>query len=346
MEQKKTISILILDFLAIGDLLFTTPLLRTLRENYPEAKIYMSIQKKYLDVLRYNPNIDTIIPYDKEGYHSTLNGYYLFIKKLRKIKPGITITLQDNPRLALLAFFSGAPQRIGFARHWSRKMFYTKPVIPKDDQHRVNYYLDIVNMLPKIKFIKNNGLEMYYSTKESQWCKKLFLYNNIESTDDLIGLNVGASWDSKHWPVNKFIKLGNELLNCGFKVIITGGPEDCEKAKNVEKNLEGKVLNITGKTNLLQLAALIEKLDFLVSSDTGPLHIAVAMGTKTIALFGPTEVWRYSPYGKSHNVIKTNYKCQPCHRKKCLIQNKAKCMAEIEVSRVLNIIRNVGDLSK
>ncbi|MFW6311337.1 MAG: glycosyltransferase family 9 protein [Nanoarchaeota archaeon] len=333
MEEKNVSKILILDFLAIGDLLFTTPLLKTLRHNYPQTEIAISINKGLEQILKYNPNIDKIIPFDKNGEHKGLN-YLKYIKTLRDEKPDLTITLQDNPRLSILALFSGARKRVGFAKH-IRKLFYTDPIQANHNQHRVDYYLDITQKL-NINGIINDGLEMYISKKSKIWAKT-YLNKITTERKTLIGLNIGGSWETKLWPVEKFANLADILLQKNYQVILLGGPGDITRENKIKAKMRHSPLSLVGKTSLNQLAAICEILDLVVSGDTGPLHMAVAMNTKTIALFGPTEVWRYRPYEEKHIVIKGNLACQPCHKKTCPF-DRVKCMDNIGVQQVYSII--------
>lgn len=325
--------ILILDFLAIGDLLFITPFLRTLRENYCNAEIVISINKSNMEVIKGNPNIDKIIYFDKCGEHSGLN-YFKYIKKLRNEKPDLTITLQDNPRLSLLSKLSGAEKRIGFSRH-IRKLFYTDSIPGDNDKHRVEYYLDVARLL-NVEKIYNRGLEFYINSKDKKWANNFLKLNQIGQKNKIIGLNIGASWSTKLWPVEKFARLTDELMNNNYEVVLLGGKDDIDRAKKIINKATYTPASAVGKTTLKQVGALINKLDFLISGDTGPMHIGVAMNIFTIALFGPTEPWRYRPYGDKHKVIMKNLSCQPCHKKECPYNHE--CMKKITVNDVMSLI--------
>ena len=329
MSKKK---ILILDFLAIGDILFTTPLLETVRKNFESAKIIMSVRKNVKDILLYNNDIDELILYDKKGKHNTLLGYISYVNKLRTINADIVLTLQDNPRLALLTYFSKAPKRIGFVDNYLRKLFYTDPIRPNKEKHRVEYYLDLARVMKNIKDIKNNGLKLNITDKEKKWAKWILNKHNVNLKKKIIGLHIGGTWETKRWPVEKFAKLGEKLIEYGFEVIILGGPQDVEDSIKIEKYMKKKVINFAGKTTLLQLTGLLDYFNLFISGDTGPLHMAVARNTKSLAIFGPSEVWRYRPYGEKHEVIKMNLKCQPCHEKKCPFNWE--CMNNLKVEDV------------
>ncbi|MGM0410232.1 MAG: glycosyltransferase family 9 protein [Bacillota bacterium] len=329
MNKKK---ILILDFLAIGDILFTTPLLETIRKNYKSAEIIMSIRKNIKDILLYNEDIDKLILYDKKEKHSSLIGYINYIKKIRKINADIVLTLQDNPRLALLAYLSKAPKRIGFVDNNFRKLFYTNSIKPNNEKHRVDYYLDIAKAMEKIKIVENNGLKLNITNKEKKWAKSVLDKNNINFKKKLVGLHIGGTWKTKRWPLKKFAELGDKLIDHGFEVIILGGPEDIQDSLKVVNYMKRNVCNLAGKTTLLQLAGLLDYFNLFISGDTGPLHMAVARNTKSLAIFGPSEVWRYRPYGQKHEVVKLNLECQPCHKKTC--PYNWECMKNLKVEDV------------
>lgn len=334
MNKKKDYNkILILDFLAIGDLLFITPFLRTIRKNYVNSEIIISINKSNLDIIKDNPNIDKIIYFDKNGEHSGL-GYFKYIKKLRGENADLLITLQDNPRLSLLAALSGAKKRIGFSKNL-RKFFYTNSIEGNHEKHRVDYYLDVARMIG-IEQVYNQGLEMFLKKENVSWAKDFLDKNKIKDKNKAVGLVVGASWKTKLWPVEKFAKLAEQLVKNNNAVILLGGPNDKKREQNILGKCGKKIISVVGETTLKETAALINELDYIVSGDTGPLHIAVAMSTKSIALFGPTEVWRYRPYGRGHKVISKDLFCLPCHSKKC--PYNLECMKNISVKDVFTLI--------
>lgn len=325
--------ILILDFLAIGDLLFITPFLRTLRKSYSDAEIVISIKKENMEVIEGNPNVDKILYFDKYGEHSSLN-YFKYIKSLRKEKPDLTITLQDNPRLALLSKLSGAEKRVGFSKH-IRKLFYTDSIPGDNTKHRVDYYLDIAKLL-NVKKIFNNGLEFYINSKDEKWAEFFLKSNSINKNNKIVGLNIGGSWKTKLWPVEKFAKLSDELIKNNYEVILLGGKKDLLREKEILRKVNFTLVSTVGETTLKQLGALINNLDCLISGDTGPMHIGVAMDTFIISLFGPTEPWRYRPYDNKHKIISKDLSCQPCHKKDCPYNHE--CMEEITVKDVISLI--------
>jgi len=324
--------ILIIDFLAIGDLLFTTPLLETIRYNFKSAEITMSIRKSVKDILLYNEDIDNLLFFDKKDKHKSMLGYINFIKKIREVNADLVLTLQDNPRLALLSYLSKAPHRIGLVDNKFRKLFYTTTIKPDNNKHRVDYYLDIAKSMNNIKTIKNNGLKLNITDKEIKWARSILSKNNINLKKKLIGLHIGGTWRTKRWPVKKFAKLADMLIKEGLEVIILGGPGDVEDSLRVENYMKKNTINLAGKTDLLKLTGLLDNLNLFISGDTGPLHMAVARNTKSLAIFGPTEVWRYRPYGKKHEVVKLDLDCQPCHKKIC--PYNWECMKNIEVEDV------------
>ncbi|MFW6238218.1 MAG: glycosyltransferase family 9 protein, partial [Halanaerobiales bacterium] len=257
-------------------------------------------------------------------------------RMLRKEKAELTITLQDNPRLALLAALSGASKRVGFARHWSRKLFYTHPVLPRDKQHRIDYYLDITDQLPEVNNIINEGLEIYIPQNIKNWAEE-FLKENDLGKNKIIGFVVGAGWASKEWPESYFLRLGKLILKQDIPLIIFGGKKERKKAERLSGQMGKQVINVAGKTDIMQLAALMSWCELVVAGDTGPMHVAVAAGTRVVSLFGPTEPWRYRPYGNKHEVIYLNQECQPCHEKEC--KKEKNCLKELSVNRVFERIQ-------
>jgi lipopolysaccharide heptosyltransferase II len=158
------------------------------------------------------------------------------------------------------------------------------------------------------------------------------LKENGLGRNPLVAINPIAKWDTKLWDADRFGVLADQLresLNCD--IVFTGGPEDRSVIEEISKTMRKRPVNFAGVTSLKDLACLYTRCSLLVTTDTGPMHMAAAMGRPTVALFGPTAPHRTGPYGKGHKVITADVECRPCFRKKC---EDMRCMKEITVNRV------------
>ena len=157
----------------------------------------------------------------------------------------------------------------------------------------------------------------------------------------LVGINPVAQWKTKLWQNEKFALLADRLIrDMGADIVFTGGPGDRETVEDIRSRMKEASLSLAGKTNLRQLAALYEKSDLVISTDTGPMHLAAAVGTPVAALFGPTAPWRTGPFGWGHEIVRTGIRCSPCYKRRCS-QGDGVCMSGIQVSDVLDAVRRI-----
>jgi 3-deoxy-D-manno-octulosonic-acid transferase/heptosyltransferase-1 len=148
-----------------------------------------------------------------------------------------------------------------------------------------------------------------------------------------------ARWKTKLWEPERFAVLADRVtdeLSC--EVVFTGSNKDRNVIEDISKKMKRRPINLAGRTSLKQLACLFTGCAVLVTTDTGPMHIAAAMGCRVVALFGPTAPWRTGPYGQSHKVIRADLECSPCFKKKC---NDMSCMKEITVDRVFEAVKDM-----
>ena len=168
----------------------------------------------------------------------------------------------------------------------------------------------------------------------------LLVQNGIKNSKLLVGINPVAKWDTKLWANSKFAELADRLVKqYDASVVFTGSQPDRSTIQDIVSRMETQATNLAGETTLITLAALYEKADFIISTDTGPMHIAAALGTPTVALFGPTAPWRTGPFGSGHQVIRVELECNPCFKRQC---ETIDCMEQISVAQVLAGVRKLG----
>jgi len=156
----------------------------------------------------------------------------------------------------------------------------------------------------------------------------------------LIAINPVAKWETKLWANKKFSQLADILIDrYDAKIVFTGGPDDRPTIKDIMAVMKGHAVNLAGHTTLKMLAALYEKMVFVVSTDTGPMHMAAAVGTPVVALFGPTAPWRTGPFGSIHQIVRAELDCAPCFKREC---KTIDCMEQISVQQVIDAIHKLG----
>jgi len=328
-DLKKINKILVIKLRAIGDVLISTSVLPNLKNKFPNAEIHFLTEPQSGALLKYNPFIDKLIIFGRKD-----KGYLKFLLKLRKEKYDLVFDLFCNPRSAQMTFATKAKYRIGYSFRL-RKYAYNVLLKSRSDYvHNVDFNLDelraldidIINRLPilKISELEENFAENFY-------------LNIVQNSDEIIGINAGGGWESKLWNLEKFAHLADMLIdNFGFKVIIFWGPNQeyiFKKIKNLMKNTP----IIPPSTTLLELAALQKRCKFIISNDSGPMHIGAAIGTPTLGIFGPTKPQLQGPLGENcTTIVKSDLECLGCNLTKCNIGNL--CMNTLTVEEVYHKI--------
>ncbi len=320
--------ILIVKPSSLGDVIHSLPFLNVIRKCLPEAEIHWVIAKGLHELLEGHPMLSKLWIINKDQWKNiseaknTIKEVRTLFRDLKNERFDLVIDLQGLLRSGFITRATKAKTRIGFkeAREGSR-FFYTHKVKGGKDIHAVDRYLKIASYLgcevSEIKF----PLQVPEST-----------YSQTIPKGDYAVLVPGARWRTKRWSPERFGKLAS-LLPC--KSIVIGSKSDIELSDIVVENSRGKAVSLAGKTNLKELVAVIKNARFMVSNDSGPMHIAAALDVPVFALFGPTSPLRTGPYGNGHTIIKSDIPCAPCFKKNCEIPE---CMELITVNTVFNTI--------
>jgi heptosyltransferase-2 len=329
--------ILVINLMHIGDLLLVTPALRTLRTNYPSAHIALLADAKLQDLVQYNKNIDELLIIDKKGYHNKLVNYLKFISDIRNKKFDVVINLHANERASFIAAFSGGKKIVGYAT-FGLGLFFDKVIENrKAIKHQVHSHFDVLRETLDITKIDDRGIEMWLDEKADHRAEQIWNAAFGEKSIKVVGLNIGASWETKRWRKEYYAELADRLLDMGYGVAYYGGPMDVEivnETMGLMRNKEHSLLRtFTGKMTLLELAALLKKCSVLVTNDTGPMHVAVAMNVPLVSMFGPSPVLGFYPYNDKSIVLKTAEECHPCGKHQCPKQHE--CMWQIDVETVM-----------
>jgi heptosyltransferase-2 len=335
------VKILVINLMHVGDLLLVTPVLRTLRTNYPDAEIALLADLKLADLVKYNQNINELITIDKKNYHNHLIPYLKFVRMIRRRRFDLVINLHANERASFIAAMSRAKKIIGYASWGLGALFDFCMENRKAVKHQIHSHFDVLKEGLGLTRIDDRGLEMWLDDAVVQkaellW-KQVFPSRADQEPLKVIGLNIGASWPTKRWPKEYFAQLADRLLELGYGILYLGGAMDQELVTEtialMRRRSDPNLALLTGKMSLLELAAVLKKCTALVTNDSGPMHVAVAMAVPLVSMFGASPVTGFYPYNDISVVLKTPVPCHPCGRHQC---DTLECMYAISVEEVLD----------
>ncbi|MBN1353530.1 MAG: lipopolysaccharide heptosyltransferase II [Candidatus Omnitrophica bacterium] len=339
MNKKEYRRILIIEVNWLGDVLFSTPFIRSVRGKFKDAHIACLTVPRTVEILEGNPNINEIIIYDENSKHKSFLGKARLIRSLRRKRFDLVIILHRSFTRAIIAFLSGIRERIGYATK-KRRFLLTRPVeIPDKVLHKVDYFLGIAGFLGCDT--SNRRYEFFVTENDRVNAKRKLEENGVKNGDFLVILNPGGNWMPKRWNAKNFAGLADILIDkYKAKIIITGAEKDITLAREIKGMMKNDAAILAGRTNLKELGATAEMADFFISGDTGPSHIAVAMGCNAILLYGPTSPLLTGPYGNgNYTVVQKNTSCEvPCYDLQC---DDYRCMDEISVNDVLSAFEDM-----
>jgi len=321
----------------IGDVLLSTPVIKALRENYPHAYIAMMISPYAKDIVEGNPYLDDIIIYDKDGKHKSWRRSIKFSQRLKKKRFDLAVILHPTNRVHLVTFFAAIPRRIGYDRKLgfllTDRIKHTKQW---GEKHELEYNLDLLRYLGVE--LRDKAIFMPIKPESEKWVDELFKEERIKDTDKLLAIHPGASCPSKIWPNERFADVADRLMGkYGFKCLVVAGPKDLGLANNVIKHMQHPAISLAGKTSVSQLASILKKCQLFISNDSGPVHIASAMGTPVISIFGRSQKGlspkRWGPVGKKDKILHKQVGCIECLAHNCV--KDFACLKAITVDDVL-----------
>jgi heptosyltransferase-2 len=318
----------------IGDMILLTPALRALREGFPDARMEMLVNPLVSDLMERNPYLDEVIVYDKRGEQRGIRQMRDMANRLKAKGFDVAVILHPNSvRSAVLSSMAGIPERIGM-KLTGRGFFLTKKIRRRTDIHEVQRYMDVVSAM--VGTDRDPELEFWGVDADHEDFAERALEGH---SSPIVGMNPCTTWPSKRWPAERFAELADLLSHrLGARVPLTGGPGDVGLGDEIMRRASSKPLNFIGRTTLWQLGALIRRCHVYITCDSGPMHISAAVGTPTVALFGPTDPIRHSPYGQGHAVVRKDTRCSPCYERECKSYD---CMQAIQVEDVMEAVERL-----
>lgn len=326
--------ILIIHTAFIGDIVLSTPLIKKIKDTYPDSDITYVTTPSGEAILKNNPHLNNIIVYDKRGEHKGISGVWQLGKRLRYENFNMVITPHRYLRSSILSWLSRSPIRKGYDIA-SGSCLFTEKIKYDRTKHEVEKLLSFVD--PENK--KRYEIELYPGEKEKMKGDNLWKENLLEDKKVIV-LAPGSKWFTKQWPVEYFNKLAKSLKKISnVRLIVVGGKDEINLP--IEKE---NIIDMRGKTSLLELADILSRADVVVTNDSSPIHIASAFKKPRIfALFGPTiEKFGFFPWSLNSKVFQVDgLKCRPCgiHGGKSCPEKHFKCMRDILPEEVFKEIK-------
>lgn len=340
MEPKR---ILLIRTDRIGDVALSTPAIKALRDNYPRSYIAFMVRPYARDIVEGNPYLDEVIIYDKHGIHKGFFSTLLFGLRMRKKRFDTAIILHPTNRTHIITFVAGISNRIGL----NRKLPFLLTKALNDEKflgqkHELEYTLDILRNIG----VRVSDKSLYVpvrKTDEASIESKLS-QRGIKRTDLLIAVHPGASCPSKRWPLERFASLIERLIEkYDVRVILVSGPDEMTQVAILKQRLKDDIIDLSGKTSVGELAALLKRCKLFVSNDSGPVHIATAVGTPNAVIFGRGQPGlsprRWGPTGKKDIALHKDVGCGVCLAHNC--KKGFKCLSAITVDEVFGAVEKL-----
>lgn len=345
-------NILIVKLSAIGDVVHTLPSLAALRRLYPDAHITWVVEEASADLITGHPHLDRVLVSRRKRWIRELGTprkagrafqeIKAFLKALRDRPYDLVIDFHGLFKSALMVLLSGGRRKLGYDSMQELSGLFLNEKIPEDmGKHAVDRYLDFLRYLKAPETPPEFLIPVSEENKKK--VEELLEKSGLDRGERFVAVSPMALWETKLWEDEKFAKLCDRITGeLGVKVVLTGS-EEAGMNRRIQSRMTKPAVNLGGKTTLRELAWLCRLSSLLVTTDSGPMHIAAAVGTPVIALFGPTSPARTGPYGDGHVVICREMACSPCFLKKC---ETRQCMRDISVDEVFDAAKNLLDGKK
>ncbi len=334
--------ILIIKLRYIGDVLLATPTVRAIKVARPDVQVTMMVNRGTEDVLSGNPDLDEIIVLDK----GSLTAQSRLVAGLRRRRFDTVIDLTDGDRSAFLSWISGAPVRIGFNdEHRWRVRCYTQVVQPVPGvRHRIDRDLEALKSMSIQAGSKDP--QLWLTPEEESSADQLLDQLGVQRSQMIVILQPGARYWFKAWPPERFAELADHLTSqYGCQVLIGGSRQDGDLAQQIRQMAKSSPVIMAGRTTIKQFAAIAKKSALFVGSDSGAMHMASAVGTPVVALFGPSSPLEWGPRGGPVEVLYKGLDCRSCFHPTCT-RGEENCMRLIAVYEVFAAAQRLLSVGK
>jgi len=333
--------ILLIQLGDIGDVVLTTPAMRTLRQNFVSSTIFVLVHEHTRGIVENCPWVDGTMSVEKNKrrLREKIDYHRNFLTLLRGGRFELTIDLRAGTRGAILSFLSGASIRIGrYSENgtlWRNRLF-THLVRPKNelDQYSSLHSLNI--LAPLGLNIEDTSPALEIPLEKKDRAVEILGKAKVPPGKPIIALHPFSRWEYKEWPPQNYIRLIDHIgSRYPVSFVVTGASEEKHRAAEIRRGSSVNVYNLAGKTTISELPGVLKKCSLLIGIDSAAAHIATAVGTPTVTIFGPSSPINWAPQGKDHYVIYKDLPCVPCRQKGCDNSGVSRCLHELDAQEVI-----------
>ncbi|HUU15158.1 MAG TPA: lipopolysaccharide heptosyltransferase II [Terriglobia bacterium] len=321
----------------IGDAVMSFPALETLRARFPKAEIVVVAKSWVGELYWHHPAVSRQIVYSPEGRHRGPGGFWKLVQTLRAERFDLAILLQNAFHAAWMAWCARIPVRVGYARDGRSSLLTDaiEPPLPAAYGHQTQYYLQLLfraGLADKPEAVRE--IRLAVQETEKAWATRHLIKLGLGGPRFLVGLNPGASFGpAKRWPAQRFAQLADRLIGgLHADVLIFGSREERPLAEEIARAMQHTPTVLAGDTSLRQLMATLAQCRLVITNDSGPMHLAAALGVPVVAVFGSTDERATGPVGSRTWVVNHPVDCSPCGLRECPIDFR--CMNGLTVDDV------------
>lgn len=343
-------NVLLIQLGDIGDVVLSFPAVRALKENFPRANVVVAVREKAKELIEDCKWATDVISINEEKrtWIKELKHQKKFFSHLRGFDFDLAIDMRSGDREALLAFLSGAQQKISFyandGKLWRNRVFtHLSTDEPNHGRHIAQYYLGLLEDYN----IRTDHIWPEHDVPDDRYQKARALLKNegVPSVRPIIAVQPFSLWKYKEWGVDKYIQLIDWLISeYNVSIIITGSFDERERAGEIIKKCRQNTYNLAGETSIGTLAAVFKACRLFIGVDSAGVHIAAAVGLPTVSIFGPSSYIDWAPRGKQHRVVHKDFQCVPCQDKGCQGSEISRCLDELTFEEVKTVVKNQMEL--
>jgi heptosyltransferase-2 len=321
----------------LGDVVLSTPVLGALRRRFPHAFIAMMVRSACREILDGHPSLNEVIAYDKEGAHCSVAATIRFARSLRRYEFDTALVLHPSNRSHWIPWLAGIPVRIGYRRKSAWLLTHRLPHRKHEgDRHEAAYTLQMLEIFG----ITPEGPpqpRIPVSAQAARRLERILAEGAVAPAERLVAIHPSASCVSKRWLPERFAQVADRLIvEHGVRICLVAGPAEAPHAQQVIRSMRQPALNLAGRLSVAELAALLQRCRLLISNDSGPVHVAAALGTPVVAIFGRNQRGlsprRWGPLGAGHIVLHKEVGCVTCLAHHCDIDFL--CLSSLEAEEV------------
>jgi heptosyltransferase II len=322
----------------VGDTILTYPAVQRLKRHFPRSHVAILVRDNLVDLWKTFPDVDELIPFRQKRGGDGLREDVRLGLFLKKKRFDLAAIFPRSFRSAYQIYLARIPIRLGYEGEW-RSLFLTHGIRQTEEVvhgHRIHYYQRLMDVFGIGE--KMNAPRIFLRDEDRNWAQERLKELGLLNGRLLIGMNPGATYGlAKCWYPDRFGEAGKRLVQKRkASILLFGKAEERPVTQGILHYFKEDGVDFTGETGLLQLAAILERCQLLVTNDTGTMHVAAAVGTPVVALFGPTDSVTTGPWGERHQIVKKEVPCAPCLKRICPTDHQ--CMKRITVDEVEEVI--------